>query len=198
MTTTQPEQNKEGQKQATAALRAEQQLAASRCTYRRHRATDLPGPSAPRPNGGDYWVREGTSWLRTHVKPRTVTDDGPDISKLTPSMSTMLLNQHLENASTGLMTSKQLMGTMSIYPWHTTKRTVAAPSSMPLPRTPGTTPTQVSEMSAQTLEIKETLDAPTREVQQSLSIPAYQQKDKLSQTHRWQHHQQHTEDDKQY
>ena len=56
--------------------------------------TSPPELQTLQPND-DHWVREGTYWKRVHVKPRTAlykpeqTDDGPDISKLTPHRSTV-------------------------------------------------------------------------------------------------------------
>ena len=67
--------------------------------------------------------------------------------------------------------NKQLLETINVYPWNPTKRTVAAPTFMPLPRTPGTTSAQATEMSTQTIEIEEALDAPTAQAPESLSIP---------------------------
>ena len=113
MTTAQPEQNKgasKGPKRTTLALRAEQQLAEAftgdtkpirRLTSKtaghevfKQGSTSLPAPQTLQPND-DYGIREGTHWKHVHVKPMTAlnrpeqTDDGPDISKLTPYRSTL-------------------------------------------------------------------------------------------------------------
>ena len=67
--------------------------------------------------------------------------------------------------------NKQLLDTINVYPWNPTKGTVAAPTFMPLPSTPGTTSAQAAERSTQTIEAEEALDAPTPHAPQSLSIP---------------------------
>ena len=70
---------------------------------------------------------------------------------------------------------KQLMDTINVYPWNPTKRTVAAPHFLPLPRTSGTAEAQAADMNTQTVEIEEILDTPALEAQQSLSIPTTRQ-----------------------
>ena len=58
-------------------------------------ATAIPSPQHVAPTN-DYWRREGHIWKRVHVQPRTAyytpgqTDDGPDITRLTPWRQTIV------------------------------------------------------------------------------------------------------------
>ena len=58
-------------------------------------STSLPHPRSVPPTA-DYWIKEGHSWKRIHVKPRhdlyipQQTDDGPDVTRLTTERTTIV------------------------------------------------------------------------------------------------------------
>ena len=64
--------------------------------------------------------------------------------------------------------NRQLMDTTNVYPWNASRCTAAATTCMPLPR--HATTTEAAESSAQIVEIEETVDTPSEEAQQELTL----------------------------